>query len=137
MFRASYRRSAALCVFVAGLVFSARLSAQTLTTPGTVEFDPSADHAVVASDGTPVLKEYVLSIYAAGQSTALQTLTIGKPAPDADGKIRVEFLSKMSVALTPGAMYETRVAASGPGGLTPSALSNQFQAAVTCSTVLG
>ena len=136
MSRASLRRAAAFFVLAASLVFSSPALAQTATTPGTVEFTPSSDNTAVATDGTAIVREYLLSVYAAGQTTAIQTLNIGKPSPDADGKIRVEFLSKLTVALTPGLMYEARVVASGPGGTAVSAVSNQFQAAVACSTSL-
>src|SRR6476659_5737086 len=134
MSRASFRRAAALLV-AAGLAYSSPAFAQTGTT-GTIEFAPSADHTVVASDGTPLLSQYSVSVYLAGQSTAIQTLNLGKPSPDADGKIRVEFLSKLTVSLTPGQLYETRVSASGPGGTTVSAVSNQFQAGA-CTASLG
>lgn len=110
------------------LVVSAAVpvSAQTVADPTTVEFAPSADHAVTLSDGTPMLQSYRLSIYQAGTAQAVQVAALGKPAPQPDGLIRVAFLSLLSPPLASGVTYEARVEAVGPGGVTPSALTNTF-----------
>ena len=39
------------------------LSAQTVVDPRYVEFTPSADHSALASDGTPLVQRYSLSIF--------------------------------------------------------------------------
>jgi len=121
-----------LCV-VAG---SRAAPAQTMANPGVVEFDASPDHAALRPDGTPVVTEYVMSVYVAGQSTAVKTVTLGKPAVQPNGKIRVDVRTLMSGFATPGVTYEASVAASGPGGVAPSTVSNPFQFSPACSVGL-
>src|SRR5262245_43481323 len=113
-------------VLLAALFLSAASSvfAQPLIDPQRVEFDPSSDHNAVSGSGTPVLSSYRLDIYVAGQSTIFESANLGKPTPEADGKIRVFFLPLLPIPLVPGTVYESRVTAIGPGGSTSSALSN-------------
>jgi len=75
------------------LVLAAAASAQTVIDPNFAEFDPSADHSATGADGSPRVSFYTLTIFQAGTTTPLQTLNVGKPAPDLDGKIRVAFVS--------------------------------------------
>jgi hypothetical protein len=136
MYRASYVRTALRLFLAAFIVSQAQIAlAQTVSDPGVVEFDPSADHSRVASDGTSLVREYLLSVYISGQSSPFTTASLGKPSPQSDGKIRVGFLSLIS-PLSPGVMYEARVAASGPGGTAASVASNQFQFSAPCTTAL-
>ncbi|MEO7275104.1 MAG: hypothetical protein ABIX28_02490, partial [Vicinamibacterales bacterium] len=88
--------------------------AQTTANPTWVEFLPSPDDALQASDGSAIVNEYQLAFYVAGQPSAFRTLGLGKPAPDPDGKVRVDFMSLMSPFATPGVTYEARVLATGP-----------------------
>ena len=127
MHRASFIRTA-LRLFLAAFIVSQAQSAlaQTVSDPGTVEFDPSPDHSRQATDGTPYLTEYRMSLYVVGQSSPFAQVSLGKPDPQSDGKIRVNFLPLIS-PLSAGVMYEARVAASGPGGTGTSLASNQFQ----------
>ena len=102
---------------------AAVLSAQPVVDPRYVEFVPSADHNTNASDGTPLVQRYSLSIYNAGSSVAADTMDLGKPTPSG-GLIRVDFLPLLHIVPTPGVMFEARVTAVGPGGSTASSLSN-------------
>src|SRR5919108_4648475 len=76
--------------------------AQSITDPQRVEFTPSADHNAVDASGTPIVTNYSLQIYTAGSSTIVQTVLLGKPAPEADGMIRVNFVSLLSSPLATG-----------------------------------
>jgi hypothetical protein len=112
---------AALLILHAAPAFS-----QTVVNPRTVEFDPSADHSAVSTDGVAVVQRYDLTIYPAGAATVLYTANLGKPSPDTDGKIRVDFSPLLPVWPLPNGTYEARVGAIGPGGQGQSAASNQF-----------
>ena len=127
MYRASFIRTA-LRLFLAAFIVSQAQSAfaQTVSDPGIVEFDPSPDHSRVTADGTPYMTEYRMSLYVTGQSSPFAQVSLGKPAAQSDGKIRVNFLPLIS-PLTAGVIYEARVAASGPGGTGTSLASNQFR----------
>ncbi len=115
------------CAFVTVLVVASAttLSAQTVVDPQFVEFAPSADHSTLAPDGTPIVQRYSLTFHPAGSSVVFDTMDLGKPTPSG-GIIRVDFLPLRHVVPTPGAIYEARVTAIGPGGSTASTLSNNF-----------
>ena len=105
------------------------VSAQTVS-PQIVEFDPSADHNTSVS-GVAVVDGYELRFYSLGGTQPLHVIELGKPAPEADGKIRFNFASLLGAWPVGGVVYEARVAAVGPGGSTASAISNQFVFPVT------
>jgi hypothetical protein len=136
MYRASLMRAARRLFLMAFIVSQAHLALAQSADPNFVEFDPSPDHSTLAGDGSPVVQEYLLSLYLAGQGSAFRTITLGKPSPDSDGKIRLDFLSLVSPFATPGVLYEARVMASGPGGVAPSLPSNLFQYMGACSTTI-
>ena len=108
------------------------LTAQTVVDPRFVEFAPSADHSTLAPDGTPLVQRYSLTVFVVGSTTPLDTMNLGKPTPSA-GIIRVDFLPLMNTPPPAGVILEARVTAIGPGGSTPSAVSNQFSFQSTCS----
>ena len=110
------------------------LSAQTVVDPRFVEFSPSVDHNTNASDGTPLVQRYSLSVYVVGSSVAVGTRDLGKPTPSG-GVIRVD-LVPLNIVLTPGVVYEARVTAIGPGGSTASSLSNGFSFQPACAPSL-
>ena len=127
MYRVRPSRALQLLIVIALLFAQARSAfAQTTANPSWVEFVPSPDDTLTASDGSAIVNEYQLTFYVSGQATPFRTLSLGKPVADLDGKVRVDFLSLMSPFATPGVTYEARVVASGPGGSTVSAVSNQF-----------
>jgi hypothetical protein len=131
-----FRGSRAAVIALALLASVAVLVAQTVVDPRTAEFDPSPDHSVLATDGTPLVDGYKLHLYTVGQTTPFQTVNLGKPALDPDGKIRVNFVDLMSSLPAPGVIYEARVAAYGAGGSAASEVSNTFEFSAMCSPSL-
>jgi len=107
--------------------------AQTVTDPTTVEFDPSPDHWSVDSNGQPTVDHYALTIFAAGSTTPYEVAGLGKPTPDADGKIRVSLSSVLSTWPLPLLIYTAQVAAIGPDGTAVSSVSNAFTFSGPCS----
>ena len=91
-----------------------------------VEFVRSADHARLLPDGRPAVSEYHLEIYTAGAAAPFHWITLGKPAPAADGVIRFDFSGLVGGWPLPGGVYEARVSAIGPLGTGRSAVSNPF-----------
>ena len=57
---------------------------------------------------------------------AFQVMSLGKPDPDPDGKLRVVFTGLMGTVPTPEINYEARISAAGPGGVGTSDPSNAF-----------
>ena len=113
--------------------FGSSAGAQSILDARRVEFSPSPDHAVVDSSGVPLVDGYTMNIFPAGGATPLETVDLGKPAPDADGFIRVDFIALLPVPLTPGLSYEATVSADGPGGSSASGRSNTFGLSTPCS----
>lgn len=111
-------------------------SAQTVTNPRIVEFDPSADHSVTLPGGQPAVERYDFEIYLVGASAPFHTVNLGKPAPQADGKIRYDFSSQVAGWPLPGGTYESRVAAVGPNGVGRSDVSNPFTFSAPCTYTL-
>ena len=133
MFRAGLLRLACLVV-CAWAALPCALLAQPTIDPTLVEFSPSPDHDAAGTGGSPLVQEYRLALYLAGQASAVQTVSLGKPAVDPDGTIRVPFVPLLSPALTPGTTYEARIVTAGPGGSVPSGVSNQFRWQAPCAT---
>ena len=124
-----------LLVVLGFVAFASPLAAQTVENPKTVEFDPSPDHAEVV-EGTPVVDRYEMDFFVAGNAQPVRTLSLGKPAPDGDGRIRVNFAALLTQPLSPGTIYTALVAAVGPGGRASSPVAPDtfaFTATVTCS----
>jgi PA14 domain len=105
------------------------LALQLATDPTLIEFTASADHHALAN-GVPIVSTYRLDVYRADNLTApVQQITLGKPTPDANLFIRIPLT--LSTPLSPGVVYQARIAAVGPGGESPSTWSNQFAASST------
>jgi Ig-like domain-containing protein/immunoglobulin I-set domain protein/uncharacterized protein DUF642 len=85
---------------------------------------PSADHDATSSSGEPVVTQYNVEVYEVGASQPLQVSSIGKPAPGADGRIKVAL--SLTPSPVPNTVYVARVAALGPNGASPSDWSNTF-----------
>jgi hypothetical protein len=116
-------------------------SGQTnVTNPKVVEFDPSADHSTLTADGQPMVSRYDLQIFLQGATLPITTTRLGKPAADADGKLRVDFSAILIGWPLANGTYQARVAAIGPTGSGQSDPSNlfDFQAGVipSCSFTL-
>ena len=127
---------ARIAATTACLLVGASAFAQTVVNPRIVEFDPSTDHAVVLAGGQPAVTEYALELYLQGAGSPFYTMSLGKPAPQGDGKIRYDFSSNIAAWPLPGGTYESRVTAVGPTGTGRSDPSNTFQF-LTCTYTLG
>ena len=90
------------------------------------EFDPSPDHWATLDGGQPAVVRYELEMYMVGAAAPFTTVDMGKPSPDADGKIRYDFSSAVTGWPLPGGNYEARVSAVGPEGEALSDPSNPF-----------
>jgi hypothetical protein len=75
--------------------------AQSVVDATAVEFGPSADHSAVSPEGTPLVTAYVLEILAVGSTVPAYAFDLGKPAPDADGTVRVVFAPLLTTPLVP------------------------------------
>ena len=128
LIRVAHHAFVILLVVAAGIA----LTAQTVVDPRYVEFTPSADHSALASDGTPLVQRYSLSVFVVGSSVAFDTMDLGKPTPSG-GVIRVDFLPLLHSVPTPTVVFEARVAAIGPGGTTNSTVSNGFSFNAACA----
>src|SRR5512147_883675 len=120
--------------FVGVMLWTAAVYGQSITDAGRAEFAPSPDHSALSTSGTPLVQGYSLQIFVAGQAAVVQEVNLGKPNPDTDGLIRVNFLPLLTTPLAAGVTYESRVGASGPGGIAWSGLSNTFSFTPTCGT---
>jgi hypothetical protein len=113
------------------------VAAQSITDARRVEFTPSADHnAVEPTSGIALVNSYTLDVFVAGGTALVQTANLGKPAPDADGMIRVDFVSLLPSPLTAGVIYEAVVNAVGPGGTTAGSRSNTFSFSLSCAPTI-
>jgi hypothetical protein len=128
----SVRRSTLQVAAFLLLLLPWTLSAQATVDARTAEFGPSADHNQI-SNGTAVVSSYQMQIFNAGTTQLVQTVNLGKPSPQTDGKIRVDFVILLTSPLATGVHYAARVAAVGPGGSTASELSNTFTYSTPCA----
>ena len=108
------------------LACAAAVSAQVVSDPRVAEFDPSPDHWDVLASGQPAVARYELEMYMVGASAPFTTMNMGKPSPDADGKIRYDFSTAVAGWPLPGGNYEARVGVVGPEGEALSDPSNPF-----------
>jgi hypothetical protein len=121
----------ASCVIVAAIscaLLNTAASAQTtsVVNPKLVEFDPSPDHSGLTVSGDPVVTRYDLQVFLQGASAPVMTTSLGKPAADLDGKIRVDVSTLLVAWPLVNGTYEARVAAIGPTGAGISDASNAF-----------
>jgi hypothetical protein len=105
--------------------------AQTVVDPRQVQFNASPDHNEMR-DGLPVVSSYELEFYRLGADHPFQSLDLGKPQPS-DGRITVDLVSHLNSWPAPGLIYESRVAAVGPGGYERSGPSNTFSFSGPCA----
>jgi len=124
--RARISRVAVCAALSCSALILPRIAAAQTASPQIVEFDPSTDHDAVAG-GVALVDRYELRFYILGGLISLHSIDLGKPSPQADGKIRFNFVSLLGTWPLDGVLYEARVAAVGPGGAGLSAPSNQFQ----------
>lgn len=121
----------ALIALLIALFVPPAVAAQTPTVivdPVTLEFSPSPDHDALTPDTKlPLVTGYRLQVVNAATHVSVFEATLGKPTPEADGKIR---LVRATVAPAPplvsGVTYEALISVMGPGGTSTSEPSNQF-----------
>ena len=129
----SQRGRLALLAVLAGIFLASPAGAQSIVDARRLEFTPSADHNTVDSNGAVVVTRYSLDVFLAGGQTPVSGADLGKPNPDPDGMIRVDFVALLSSPLTPGMIYEAVVEAVGPGGSSGGPRSNTFAFAAHCA----
>lgn len=129
---AHYVRCGSLTLLL-GLSLASSVSAQSIIDARRVEFTPSTDHGALDTSGLALVDRYSLDVFVAGGTTAVQTADLGKPAADADGMIRVDFVARLASPLTPGVVYEAVVEAVGPGGSSGGTRTNTFSFSATCA----
>jgi hypothetical protein len=100
------------------------LSAQV--NPNVLEFLPSADHAARLPNGQSAVLSYELLVYPAGGLDPYLRVGLGKPAPQSDGRIRVNLLTSVLVWPLLNVSSVARVAAVGPSNTSVSTPSNSF-----------
>ena len=127
-------RSVLAAIAFALLSTSAAAQTASIVDPRTVEFDPSLDHSAMGTDGQPIVIRYELELYVVGGVQPVQVANLGKPGPQTDGKIRVDFSTLLSPWPAAGTVYEARVAAVGPNGVGRSNESNTFAFSSLCSS---
>src|SRR5688500_13465391 len=127
---------AAMMIVALVVLRPAQAESQTVADATQAEFSPSADHSVNGPDGKPLVTSYVLQIFTVGSATVVQAINLGKPTPETDGYIRVDFASRLSSPLTPGVEYEARVMGVGSSGTASSGLSNPIIMTVSCVAAL-
>lgn len=111
------------------------LAQTAVTDPVIAEFTPSPDHNTVLS-GTPLLARYELQFFVLGTAQPSQVVNLGKPAPDPDGKIRVNFTPLLTSWPAAGVVHEARVVAVGSNGVGTSTPSNTFVFTAQCGASL-
>src|SRR6185436_4581549 len=132
-----YRTSRGLLICIVLLAMAPAVAAQSITDARRVEFTPSADHnAVDPTSGVALVTKYTLDVYVAGGATPVSNADLGKPAPQSDGMIRVDFVTLLTTALTPGIVYESVVKAVGPGGTSSTPRSNTFAFTLPCAPTI-
>lgn len=122
----------ALCM----LSGSARAQSTTIN-PRNVEFTPSADHDAVDANAVAVVQRYELQIFLTGATAPTSSVSLGKPAPDPDGRIRVDFTGLLTAWPLASGTYEARVAAVGVSASSTSDPTNPFDfARAACAWTL-
>ena len=100
--RSSWLGLTVLLVTTFSLAFAATSQAQVLSDPRVAEFDPSPDHWATLNSGESAVLRYELAVYPLGVSAQVGTVDMGKPSPEADGKIRFDFSSHVAAWSLPG-----------------------------------
>jgi hypothetical protein len=106
----------------------------TVVNPKVVEFDPSVDHSVMTAGGEPMVSRYDLQVFLQGATQPIASANLGKPSPDPDGKIRVDFSTILVGWPLATGTYQARVAAVGSTGAGLSDPSNMFDFQVSAPT---
>jgi hypothetical protein len=133
MSRLSSIRTGLAVLAIVGVANAAAAQTPAVMDPRVVEFDPSPDHNATLA-GQAVVTRYDLEFYLVGGAQPVRITNLGKPSPQSDGKIRVDFTSLLNPWPAAGTTYEARVAATGPNGVGRSSGSNTFAFTSPCSS---
>jgi len=117
------RRVAALFLLLCAVATSAAAQS-VIVNPTTIQFAPSADHAVVLPDGQPMVASYEARYALEGSATVVCAVSLGKPTP-VSSLISMP-LPLSCVPVSQSARYVVRVAAVGPTGSSASGPSGPF-----------
>jgi polyisoprenoid-binding protein YceI len=116
------------------LAMASAAAAQSIIDSRRIEFTPSGDLAALdVRTGTPLIQNYRLDIYRAGDATVAQSVNLGTPAADPDGMIRVDFVSLLATPLPTGVIFEAVVNGISPSGSISSNRSNTFSFSADCT----
>ena len=130
-------RAVILGLFLALLLPASQVRAQSIVDARRVEFTPSGQHDAVTSSGAPIVERYTIDVFVAGTVWPVASADLGKPVPESDGMIRIDFVSLLSAPLANGVTYEAMVQAIGPGGRSGGTRTNTFSfGAVACTPVV-
>lgn len=116
-----------LLLLAAVLAWTVTLAGQTpAVNPSYVIFTPSASHNQTLPDGSAYVTGYTLYLYKVSAPTSsVKSVSLGKPTPGADGKIKVKVLTTLA-ALSKDTLHIGRVYVTGGVGSKASADSNPF-----------
>jgi hypothetical protein len=121
-----------IVLFACVVCWAPSVFAQVVTDPQLVEFDPSPDHSAVSSSGLPVVDRYDLAIFEVGVPTPYKVISLGKPAPQSDGKIRLDLMALLTQVPPALVIYDAQVSVIGPTGTAASNYSNEFEFSGPC-----
>src|SRR6266513_646356 len=83
-----------VAVFALLLAIAPTIAAQSITDARRIEFTPSPNHNTIdPTTSLALVNNYTVDVFLAGGNVVQQTANLGKPTPDADGMIRVDFVS--------------------------------------------
>jgi hypothetical protein len=122
------RSARALPLIIATFAFVVHPSpglAQT-DNPNVISFQPSPQHSSTLASGQPAVTGYELGFFRAGSTERVLSVDLGKPAPQSDGLIRVDYTTRITSWPLIGEDAQARVTAIGPGGTGTSTVSNTF-----------
>ncbi len=122
----SRRTVSAYLLLLCALLSPSAFAQTNPVNPTIVEFSPSTDDGALTADGQPMVTRYDLQIFLVGAAQPMSTTSLGKPSPDPDGVVRVNFTALLVAWPLATGTYQARVAAVGPTGTGLSDLSNQF-----------
>jgi hypothetical protein len=120
------QRAVAIAVTAAALVLHAATARAQVLNPGFVEFLPPPEHHQTLPTGQRAIASYQVDFYSAGSNDSMRSVPIGRPAPQADGMIRVTLAGLLSDWPNEDGQNELRVTAIGPNGVAVSDPSNRF-----------
>jgi hypothetical protein len=118
----------------AALLLASQVRAQSVVDARRVEFTPSPEHNALTPSGTPLVERYFIEVFVAGAIWPVSSADLGKPAPQSDGMIRLDFVSLLTAPLANGVTYEAVVEALGPGGRSGGVRTNTFSFGGTACT---